>query len=195
MNPGNKPIGLYISLLRFLLNLPILFPLWALIRWLFKDKIKLTLTIDRETKLHPSVAEGYQIIMLAIVSVALWQMPNTASFFLAVAWYRAWEIFIIGLKWLLVDKASLHSSRRSLVSFTVNLLEISIIFTVAGYPLEKVAAKQQFWQVLENIGLAFKLEKPPLNEPMATLFLIESAIFIIFVLACVIGGIQKKTWD
>jgi hypothetical protein len=171
------------------------------VEWLLEDKLKkFTMTIDGQTKLHPIVAEVYQLFMLAVIVMALWQMPNAAGqvwwcLFLGVALYRGWEILIIGLKWLLVDEAPIHSYRRSLVCFALNLLEISSIYTVAGFSMDKAVSRQQFWQVLENLGHAFKLEKPPLHGPYATLFSVESTIMIIFVLACVISGIHRRTCD
>jgi hypothetical protein len=177
-------------------------PLWSFVEWLLKDKLrKFTMTINRTKKLHPSVAEIYQLFMLAIFAVALWQIPNSAChpwwwivfLFFIVAFYRAWEILIIGLKWLLVDKAPLHSYQRSLFCFVINLIEISTIYTIAGYPINKAVNGQQFWQVLRNIGKAFKLEQPPLDGLYATLFSVESTFIIIFVLTCVIGGIQRRT--
>jgi hypothetical protein len=197
MRSNNNPRGIYISFLQFVLELWILIPLWSSVKCVLKDNKKFTMTIQK--KLHPAVAEVYQLVMLAIITVALWQMPNSASHpwwwsvFLIVALYRAWEILVIGIKWLLVDNDPLHSYRRSLVCFGINLLEISIIYTIAGYSIDKAVNGQQFWQVLKNVGKAFKLEMPPLDAPYAVLFSIEAALIIVFVLACVIGGIQRRT--
>ena len=201
MRSYNKPRGIYMSFLHFLLEPRVLIPLWTFVEWLLKDKLrKFTITINRTKKLHPSVAEIYQLFMLAIFAIALWQIPNLAChrcwilfLFFIVAFYRAWEILIIGLKWLLADKAPLHSYQRSLLCFVINLFEISTIYTIAGYPIDKAVNGQQFWQVFRNIGKAFKLEPPPLHGLYATLFSVESAIIIIFVLTCVIGGIQRRT--
>ena len=200
MRSNNKPRGIYISFLQFVLELWILIPLWSFVKWVLQYKLKkFTVTIHRKAKLHPSVAEVYQLVMFTIIVVALWQMPNAAGQLLLwrvlmiIALYRAWEILIYGLKWLFVEDDPLHSYRRSLVCFGINLLEISIIYTIVGYSIDKAVNGQQFLQVLKNVGKAFKLEMPPLEEPHAILFLVEAAIIIVFVLACVIGGIQRRT--
>lgn len=200
MRSNNKPRGIYISVLQFILKLWILIPLWSFVKWILQDKLnKFTMTKKGKKKLRPSVAEVYQLVMFVIILVALWQMPNAAGqplwwrILIIVALYRAWEILIYGLKWLLVDEDPLHTYRRSLVCFVINLFEISTIYTIAGYSIDKAVNGQQFWQVFRNIGKAFKLEPPPLHGLYATLFSVESAIIIIFVLTCVIGGIQRRT--
>src|SRR4030042_3276399 len=196
--PSTKSKGLYMSCLFFLLELPILTPLWSFVKCILKDKKKFTMTIHRKKKLRPWIAEVYQMVMLAIFAVALWQMPNATSqsvwlYVFVLGLYRAWEIFVIGLKWLFVDEDPLHSHRRSLVCFFLNLLEISAIYTMVGYPIDKAVNGQQFLQVLKNVGKAFRLEMPPLDGSYAILFSVESAIIIIFVLASVMGGIQRRT--
>ena len=191
--------GIYLGLLRAVLGWPKLTPLWALWKYLFKEKLRKTVVIPGETKLHPAVAEGYQLLMVVALAMALCAVPSGPEVslwwwgFLALASYRSWEILIYGLKWLLVDPEPLHSYRRSLVAFLINMVELSAAYTVLGF---RVSPGQpgQWHQAFVNIGRAFKLEGPQsLVEPYASLFAIESWILVVFVLACVISGIQRES--
>ena len=106
--------------------------------------------------------------------------------------YRAWEIAVISLKWVLVDRGPLHDHRRSFLGFVINLFELAAAYTIAALPPSFLAAGQQWHAAIGNVGSAITLEVPTtLRAPYGTLFTVESAFVVLVVFACVVGGIQR----
>ena len=147
------------------------------------------------------VIEGYQLIILMLLVIALWNMPHDRTAWTNLWWvavvflahYRPVEIAVYSAKWLLVDEVPLHAYRRSLISLLINLLEVSISMTLLGLP--SGAHSERWCRVWDNLGGAFKLDVPTLGEPYALWFSLETGLLLLFLVACVIGGIQREEID
>jgi hypothetical protein len=100
---------------------------------------------------------------------------------------------VYALKWFLVDPEVLHSYRRSVLAFLLNIVELSAAFTVLGFCLS-VGHSRRWGETFLNVGRVLKLETPEfIRAPYTTLFTIEAWVLVVFVLACAIGGISRKT--
>ena len=192
----HHPLGIYLRILKPVLGAPLWTPVWWAWKCLFKTKLQCTVNIGNEQKLHPGVAEGYQLVAVAALATGVSLMPATeAAHFAwrAFAGYRAWEILVYALKWFFVDPEVLHSYRRSVLAFLFNIAELSAAFTVLGFCLTAGHARR--WsETFLNVGRVLKLEIPEsIGTPYATLFAIEAWVLVVFVLACAIGGISRKT--
>jgi hypothetical protein len=197
------PRGIYLSVVETVIGWRPLTPVWAVWSWFFKDRLQATVTVSGRVKLHPALPEAYQLAMSGGLAFGVWNLPVASATsamsiaFLVLAWYRAWEILIYALKWLLVgpiEPEPLYDFRRSLLCFVVNVVEVAAAFTIIALPVELATGGGHWSQVKANIAAAFTLDVPTnLAQPYATLFSLESTVLVLFVLACVIGGIERKT--
>lgn len=200
---SSLPRGIYLSIAESLLGWRWLAPAWALWKWFWGSRLGATITVGGRSKLHPAVPEGYQLLMVACLALGVACLPAAESAptlykaIVGLAWYRAWEILVYSLKWLLVgpiEPEPLFDHRRSLICFVVNIVEVSAAFTIVALPVERAQQGEQWAQVAANIAAAFRLEVPSgLLQPYASILAIEATVLVLFVLACVVGGIQRKT--
>ena len=192
--------GIYLTVMGwFLLALNWLsFGYW--LSWLAKRSNRFSYSAAEIKKANAWIIEGYQVFILSLLIFALWNMPYAqtewptfywVAFFLAH--YRPAEIAVYSVKWLLVDEVPLHRYRRSLMSFLINIVEVSISMTLLGLPSD--ALSERWNRVWQNIGGAFKLEAPKLHSPYALWFSVETGLLVVFLMACVLGGIQRKEVD
>ena len=165
-----------------------------------KRSNRFSYSIEGGRKANAWIIEVYQVFILSLLIFALWNMSYAQSKCLAFYWvaiflahYRPAEIAVYSVKWLLVDEVPLHRYRRSLISFLINIIEVSLSMTLLGLPQD--ALSERWSHVWKNIGSAFKLETPTLNDPYALWFSVEAGLLIIFLLACVLSGIQRREID
>jgi len=193
----SEPKGLYLGVLDPILSFWLLIPLWTGWQLLFERVFKTTIPVDTRRHLHPAVPEAYQCVMMGLLAWALSTMPTQppwASLVFGFAVYRAWEILVYGLKWVLVDRGPLYDYRRSLLTFLFNLFEVAAAYTIMAFRMGPGMEGQQWQCTWESVGLAFKLEMPhTLQAPYAGFFTVESGFLVLIVLACVLGGIQRES--
>jgi hypothetical protein len=75
----DRPLGIYLGALTPVLRVPVLTPVWWAWKWAFKTKLSCTITIGNEQKLHPSVAEVYQLVAVGALATGVSLMPATVS--------------------------------------------------------------------------------------------------------------------
>jgi hypothetical protein len=122
--------------------------------------------LEKKSLGGPWVSESYQFFWVLIgvywIAVIEWPVltgPVWIVLGCVVAFYRILEIFLFGMHWMLVAKGPVESYRRSLLTFLLNLCEISIFFTIAYLLLECVDTNQNPWSVLfEGLRSVFGLK-------------------------------------
>jgi hypothetical protein len=192
---NREPEGIYLAILGPILRFRWLIPLWTAWHLLFERVFKATIRVGTGHQLHPAVPEAYQCVMMVLLAVGLSAAPSQApwaSVAFGLAAYRAWEILVYGLKWVLVDRGPVYDFRRSLLAFLFNLFEVAAAYTIMAFRMNPDMEGQQWQRTWENVGLAFKLEVPQaLQTPYGTLFTVEASFLVLIVLVCVLGGIQR----
>lgn len=102
----------------------------------YKKCIRSSLGLADGAKSPPWVAEVYQIASLAaavLLLVLAGVLPRGVSVVpAALALYRPLEILIFGINWIFVHTDPLHSHKRSLVSFLINIAEVVVFFAAAA---------------------------------------------------------------
>lgn len=109
--------------------------------------------------------------------------------------YRFVDICVFVLEWIFVADSPLHSIRRSIAGFFVNIVELSIIFTIMG----KLICCQQGdgLQMLYRHFQGIATFNPPLDctripcLAVSTAELVASLLLILVALASVVGAITR----
>lgn len=183
------------------------------IRWLL-DRLFRTLSVGHRLNLcfekkslgGPWVSEFYQLVwvLIGLCWIALIERPVlTGSVWvvvgLIVAFYRAFEILLLGIHWLVVAEQPVESYRRSLLAFLVNLCEIGIFFAIVYLLLGCIHAPQGAWSALfESLRSVFSLEtssgqcKSGWPQVLPRLQLAISWILVALIVANVVGAIDRR---
>jgi hypothetical protein len=119
-------------------------PVRALFVWSYKNlsigarikaRVRARLQLGKEDKTPPSLAEGYQLVSVAValgLLVVADVSPWPVSWIIATAaMYRPLEIVVLTVHWILIDEDKIHSYSRALVLFGGNIVEVVLFFAAA----------------------------------------------------------------
>jgi len=94
-----------------------------------KEYVKLQSTGRQHLKAPRWVSESYQLYFLLLGIIIYCEKVFLCSFMFVVG-YRLFEIANFTFNWIFVHKINIHDSRRSLLSFVLNTVEIAIYFKI-----------------------------------------------------------------
>jgi hypothetical protein len=116
----------------------------------------------------------------------------------AVAGYRVSEIMLFALHWIFVSETEkLHSIRRSLAGFILNIVEIALYTSlVVIFTNCEVQAESQWHIVYSHLSAAFGLSLPPTAQPVgcrmvAHAQLAVSSVLFSIAVASLVGGVLR----
>jgi hypothetical protein len=156
----------------------------------------------------PGAAELYQLFWL--FSLLFWLLvidrevpwlsqPWVRGIAMAIAAYRIFEILIFALHWVFSAKdEQLHSTRRSLALFLINIIEISlltsVILTLAGC---QTGASSTWSLVYNNLAASFGLSLVQTSGPSVCSFGVHAQVIIAGMLlsiavASLVGGVLRS---
>lgn len=169
-------------------------------------RFKIWLNVDSESPRGAS--ELYQACWLFVALVwiyFIWFPSEMLSSVLVkymgviIAGYRVSEIVLFALYWVFVSEMEkLHSIRRSLAGFILNMVEIALYMSIVVMLIDcEIQAKSQ-WKVLYNhLSATFGLSLPLTAEltscrVVAHTQLVVSAVLLSIVIASLVSGILRK---
>ncbi len=172
---------------------------------LYKSYVRKRLCVPEGTKSPAWVSELYQCLSLGLAVVLLVVArfaPRWLSYTVAtVALYRPLEILLFAVRWVFVHTDPLHSYKRSLAGFIINIAEVVVFYAAAylGYgfvndpPLISTALYSSL-RTTVTIGPTSTAE-PPGSWLAGTLIMTQivvSYFLTIVVIANVVGTLRKK---
>src|SRR4051794_3124684 len=150
-------------------------------------------------------SELYQIIALTIGLLIVAVLPSVRRGpvllergAVALAIYRIVEIALFALQWLIVDRRPVKNFRRSLIAFTLNLVELSIFATVVVFAESESWVGDQ-WAMLYRMtssvfaqSVPVKVDGPPYLRIFEHVVVVEAWLLVLVVLAAVINGVTRE---
>jgi hypothetical protein len=177
------------------------------LRWLYQCGLghQLNQALSKRELGGAWVSEAYQLasMAVAVVWLVLIQIPVLTSgvwmtIGAVVALYRPLEIAVFGLQWLLSTSAKVHSIRRSVAGFILNLIEVGLFCAVAYLVLGSFGPGATTWSVvLTSLAAVFSQELPPeLSRDVWTraigLFQVAASwLLLVGTISVAIGGISR----
>jgi len=171
----------------------------------FNQLVKARLGISSKDKAPIWSSEFYQILSLTFALVLLivasishiWLSYLSA----ALALYRPFEIMVFAMGWVFAPKDPIHSYRRSLAGFVVNIVEVVIFFAAAyiGFDFVRgcssiLTAIYSSARIAVTIG-PFKSAEPPESLFGGILIMAQitvSYFLVIVVIASIIGALRRE---
>ena len=154
----------------------------------------------------PAAPELYQVLVVGIGAVWLStiQQPSPSLFTsvgaraigISLTVVVIADLFVFVLHWIFVDKKELESTSRSLATFGVSLIEISIAFAII-FSLGGCATQSRGWSIFyENLRSILKLRPAPVVDSpgceIASHFqLIIGGLILAVAIASLIGAIVR----
>lgn len=158
-------------------------------------------------KSPPWVAECYSLTVfilalvwssLIYVDFSLFKTTIFRNLGAGVAIYFILEIFFFSLKWTFVDRDPIHSTRRALAGFILNIFEVAIYSTIALILLDCTdKTKSQYDIIYDNLSDSFNLtlyltDNIRCCKVVAHIELITVTILITIAIAALVGGVLRK---
>ena len=189
-------------------------PLRSLIDWadrhlslngVFKRFIRARLGVSAGTKTPSWVSEFYQlssfVVGILLLLVARFAPPWAGLISAVVALYRPFEIFLFATAWIFIHTDPLHSYKRSLAGFIMNLAEV-VVFFAAAYlglgliecPAHVSTALYSSLRTTVTIGPAATAD-PPTSSVGGALLMAQISVsyfLTIVVIASVVGALRKR---
>lgn len=171
----------------------------------FNKRVKAQLGISPKDKAPMWSSEFYQILSLAFAIVLL-VATSIGCFWLSylsatVALYRPFEIMVFAVGWVFAPKDPIHSYRRSLAGFIVNIVEVVVFFAVAyvGFGLVK-GCSSILTAIYSSVRIAVTIGPFTNAEPPNSLFggilimaqIATSYFLVIVVVASIIGALKRE---
>jgi len=145
----------------------------------------------------PGASELYQFIWLCILLIWLaavdsrvaWSSTSIVRHFAAaIVGYRLLEIALFCLDWVFCSPdEKLHSYRRSIAMLAVNLLEISLVTTLAA-ALLACGNVTLLDALYSNLSAAFSMSLPSLSEGLACSSIAHSQLIASYLIGFVLLG-------
>ena len=170
-----------------------------------KDFVRARLAIQNDQKNPRWVSELYVCVFLCIGIVFVLIPPFVPRWLATViacfALYRPFEIIIFAVRWIFLATDAIHSYKRSLSGFIMNIAEVVIFFAAAylGFGLVKgtssvPTASYSSLRTTVTIGPTATLE--PLDcwfaGVLISLQIAISYFLIIIVVASVVGTLRRR---
>jgi hypothetical protein len=152
------------------------------------------------------VSEIYQLLSLgiaiALLILARFAAPKIVFIVALIALYRPLEIFLFILNWVFVHSGPLHSYKRSLAGFMLNLVEV-VIFYAAVYigfgcmvPDQTTICTALYSSVRISVTIGpVAMGEPPACTLCTTLIVTQvvvSYLLIVVSIANVVGSLRKR---
>lgn len=167
--------------------------------------VRAVLGVAATEKTPPVLAETYQLLALlaALVLMAvIGVLPRTwAQIVGVIALYRPFEILIVAINWLFIDRSPIHSYTRAMALFFINILEVVLFFAVAYVGLGCVRSVDGIGTALYSslrtsvtIGPTATAE-PPVSLCCGSLLVSQitlSYFLAVVVLAHAVGALRKR---
>src|SRR3990172_3779800 len=167
--------------------------------------------IERKSRRdHPWTTETLiPLLVLLDVCMLLIARPLTISWWLPVLlllqlWvlYRTLDIFLFAVGWVFVHRGALHSNRRSLLGFMLNLLELAILSASAKYTLLPTPTDPKWRVVIVDFSRLITLSPPTFPEGVFAstqwvdvASVIPGAFLLLVILAGLAGSIVRASTD
>ena len=171
----------------------------------WEQVVRNRLQIPDNKKNPPWVSELYLCASFAIGVVFVTILPSLpqwlARLVAIVALYRPFEIILFALEWIFVGKDPIHSYKRSLAGFIINIAEIVIFFAAVylGFGFVKASASistalYSSLRTTVTIGPIATVEPPNCWLAGAVIIsqIVISYFLAIVVLAGVVGALRKR---
>lgn len=152
-------------------------------------------------------SELYQVFWILVVLVwisLIWRQNEVLSdawalrIGIAIAVYRLADIMLFALHWIFVaETEKLHSIRRSLAGFILNIVEISLCTSVVVILTNCQIQTESQWDIVYNhLSAAFGLSIPATGQAaccrvVAHAQLIVSAVLLAIAVASLVGGVLR----
>jgi hypothetical protein len=172
-------------------------------RW--QQLVRSRLKISDLKKVPPWVSELYLCasFVVGVVFLLIVQcVPPWLAYFVAgIALYRTFEIALFAVNWIFTAKASLHSYKRSLAGFMVNIAEVVVFFAVAyigfGFLQGRPSISTALYSSLRTtvtIGPISTIE-PPASWFAGAVIIYQISVsyfMAVIVMAAVVGSLKKR---
>lgn len=197
-----KEYGIYIGALKILLPLA---SKVSIIYQIKKFAKRRKVTDAKKEKALPWVSEIIQIIyvftllLLTYITVEK-NIDGAVIIYMAtfVFAYRSVEISIFLLEWIFVAETAIHSYRRSVAGFLVNVFEISLISTYFSWLL-KCNSFDNVWEMLyAHLQANFTFSPPSAASHklscigLASTELVLSVLIVLAALASIVGHLSRE---
>ena len=150
-------------------------------------------------------SESYQAAWLAVGAVwvtFIYSVPGLSGRLfvwlgVALALYRVSEIFLFSVHWVFAARKDLSATRRSLAGFLVNLLELSVFFTVLSI-LRRCSDSQNRWTIwYEHLRSIWTLELVPTSGSRSCRVfghyeVVVAGALLLIVVASLVGGVLRR---
>lgn len=179
--------------------------LWLSLCYHLQMFVKGNLKIQEGEKVPEWVAELYQLFSLLVGIVLLIVAQFVPDFLhwaiLIPALYRPFEILLFAVNWIFVHTGPLHSYKRSLAGFGVNILELVVYFAAAYLssgciqsPTRISTALYSSLRTLVTIG-PIGTSEPPISWFCGALIMAQILIayfLTIVIVANVVGALRRR---
>ena len=169
-----------------------------------KRRIRTALNLTVE-KTPEWVSEIYQLLSFVIaiaLLIAARFAPQPVGYIVGfVALYRPLEIFLFSLSWVFIDSGPVHSYKRSLAGFIVNLAEVVIFYSAAYIGFACISGKEPIStalyssvRILVTIGPVATAEPPEsiLCGALIITQIIISYFLIVISVSSVVGALRER---
>jgi hypothetical protein len=149
-------------------------------------------------------SESYQAAWLILAAIWVTFIYSVATLSgrlfvwlgIGLALYRISEIFLFAVHWVFAAKKDLSATRRSLAGFLVNLLELSVLFTVLSI-LGRCSDTVSRWTIWnEHLRSIWTLELIPTSgsqscRVFAQYEVVVAGALLLIVVASLVGGVIR----
>ena len=171
---------------------------------IFKRFIQTRLALPAGTKTPSWVSEFYQlssfVVAILLLLVARFAPPWAGLISAMVGLYRPFEILLFAVAWIFIHTDPLHSYKRSLAGFLMNLAEVVVFFAAAYLGLGLIEAPAHMSTALYSslrttvtIGPAATADPPAswLGGTLLIAQIVVSYFLTIVVITSVVGVLRR----